>query len=122
MKKISTRIPIDKIIHYGILRQGIENKMYSKAGIPAVNSLEPVTIREVVKRISEMPLLSDPGEDYLYGMNTDVVGALIEELSGQRLDLFLNERIFIPIYNLTGAGTIMNSFKIWFIRPLNKLE
>lgn len=84
-------------IHYGILGQGMGNMMYSKAGIPAVNSLDSITAREVARRISELPLLFDPGEKYLYGMNTDVVGALIEELSGQRLDTFITQRILEPL-------------------------
>jgi CubicO group peptidase (beta-lactamase class C family) len=84
-------------IHYGILRSGMENMMFAKAGIPAVNSLDPISVREVARRISEMPLLSDPGEEYLYGMNTDVIGALIEVLTGQSLDVFLHQRIFEPL-------------------------
>jgi CubicO group peptidase (beta-lactamase class C family) len=84
-------------IHYGILGGGSGNMMYTKAGIPAVNSMDSLTVEQVVKRIAEMPLFFDPGNRYYYGMNTDVVGYLIEVLSGKRFDLFLEERIFNPL-------------------------
>lgn len=84
-------------IHYGILGGGVGAKMYAKERIPAVNSLEPETVEQVVKKIAKMPLLFDPGEKYQYGMNTDVAGYLIEVLSGQKLDKFLEQRIFKPL-------------------------
>lgn len=84
-------------IHYGILGSGQGNMMYAKEGIPAVNSMEPITVGEVVKKIASMPLMFDPGERYLYGMNTDVAGYLIEVLSGRPLDIFLKERVFDPL-------------------------
>jgi len=71
--------------------------IYAKAGIPAVNTLEAITIEEVVKKIAFLPLMSDPGENFLYGMNTDVCGYLIEVLSGKKLDEFFRERIFEPL-------------------------
>jgi CubicO group peptidase (beta-lactamase class C family) len=84
-------------IHYGILGGGNGGKMYAKQNIPAVNSLEPETIEQVVKKIAKMPLMFDPGEKYMYGMNTDVVGYLIEILSGQKLDAFIAQRILKPL-------------------------
>ncbi len=84
-------------IHYGILGEGPGNMMFAKEGIPAVNSMDPVTIGEIALRIARMPLLSEPGERYLYGMNTDIAGYLIEILSGKPLDVFLRERILKPL-------------------------
>ena len=43
------------------------------------------------------PLLHDPGVKWAYGESTRVLGILIEEISGQTLDLFLHERIFVPL-------------------------
>ncbi len=84
-------------IHYGIYRTGAGNMIYAKAGIPAVNSMDPITNEEVVRRISSLPLMFDPGERFLYGMNTDVAGYLVEVLSGKPLDIFFRERIFEPL-------------------------
>ena len=84
-------------IHYGIFGGAPGNMMFAKEDIPAVNSMDPISIEDVVKKIASMPLMFDPGEKYLYGMNTDVAGYLIEVISGQSLDIFMKERIFDPL-------------------------
>ncbi len=56
---------------------------------------EPV--RETVRRMASLPMDRQPGEAFVYGYNTDILGAVIEEVSGQPLDVFLRERIFIPL-------------------------
>ncbi len=84
-------------IHYGVLGGGMGSMMYAKEGIPAVNSLENITIGQVVKKIAKMPLLHDPGEKFTYGMNTDVIGYLIEILSGKSFDVFMKETVLDPL-------------------------
>jgi CubicO group peptidase (beta-lactamase class C family) len=54
-------------------------------------------IRHTVRRLAGLPFDAQPGTEYVYGYNTDILGALIEEVSGQRLDRFLAERIFEPL-------------------------
>ena len=44
-----------------------------------------------------LPLLHDPGTRWTYGESTRVLGTLVEEVSGQPLDEFVRERIFIPL-------------------------
>lgn len=65
--------------------------------IPYFCSVENMTIEEGVNRIAARPLISEPGEQFVYGLNTDVVGRLIEVLSGMPLDKFLKERVLDPI-------------------------
>jgi CubicO group peptidase (beta-lactamase class C family) len=55
------------------------------------------TIGESVKRLARLPLLFNPGERWNYGLNVDVLGYLIEVISGKPLDQFLKERIFEPL-------------------------
>jgi CubicO group peptidase (beta-lactamase class C family) len=55
------------------------------------------TIGESVKRLARLPLLFHPGERWNYGLNIDVLGYLIEVVSGQPLDQFLQQRIFEPL-------------------------
>ena len=55
------------------------------------------TIGESVKRLARLPLLFHPGERWNYGLNIDVLGYLIEVVSGQVLDQFLKQRIFEPL-------------------------
>ena len=56
---------------------------------------EPV--RETVRRMAALPMDAQPGSAYVYGYNTDILGALIEAVSGQSLAEFLAERIFEPL-------------------------
>jgi CubicO group peptidase (beta-lactamase class C family) len=59
------------------------------------HQVEPV--RETVRRIAALPFDAQPGERWVYGYNTDVLGALIEEVSGVPLDRFLFENVFEPL-------------------------
>jgi CubicO group peptidase (beta-lactamase class C family) len=70
---------------------------YQQANI--ASGLLPVdlTIGENVKRLARLPLLFNPGERWNYGLNVDVLGYLIEVVSGKPLDQFLKERIFEPL-------------------------
>ena len=54
-------------------------------------------IQETVKRMAELPLPSQPGEAWVYGYSTDILGAVIEIASGMPLDRFLRTRIFEPL-------------------------
>ena len=54
-------------------------------------------IRASIERIAALPAAAHPGERWIYGYNTDILGAVIEVASGQPLDRFLRERIFEPL-------------------------
>ncbi len=56
---------------------------------------EPV--RATVDRMGALPFQAHPGERYVYGYATDILGALVEEVSGLTLDDFLRTRIFEPL-------------------------
>ncbi|MFN3231070.1 MAG: serine hydrolase domain-containing protein [Alphaproteobacteria bacterium] len=49
------------------------------------------------KKAAALPLASQPGATYDYGISTDVLGRVIEVASGQTFDVFLKERIFDPL-------------------------
>ncbi len=55
------------------------------------------TVGEMVKRLAKVPLNFEPGDAWEYGVATDVVGRLVEVMSGQSFDAFLRERIFGPL-------------------------
>ena len=55
------------------------------------------TVGDVMARLAELPLDGHPGEAWIYGFNTDILGAMIEKLSGQTLGEFLGERLFGPL-------------------------
>jgi CubicO group peptidase (beta-lactamase class C family) len=55
------------------------------------------TIRESVRRIASLPAHAQPGERWIYGYNTDILGAVVEVVAGKSLDAVLRERIFEPL-------------------------
>ena len=56
-----------------------------------------ITTREVARRLSEIPVSFEPGTDYNYGLSADILGAVIEVVSGMKYSDFLKERIFKPL-------------------------
>jgi CubicO group peptidase (beta-lactamase class C family) len=54
------------------------------------------TISELPAEIARLPLAHEPGEGWTYGLSHDVLGYLIEVVSGQTLDQFLRDRICAP--------------------------
>jgi len=56
-----------------------------------------VTVEESLSRTAKVPLNFQPGEAWEYGRATDVVGVLVEKMSGMTLDEFLSARIFEPL-------------------------
>jgi len=54
-------------------------------------------MRETVRRMASVPFNGHPGDAFVYGYATDVLGALVEVVSGQPLDVFLQARIFGPL-------------------------
>jgi CubicO group peptidase (beta-lactamase class C family) len=73
------------------------NAIYAKNRINGGIGTPYSTLRETIPRLARLPLFHHPGEKYLYGLNTDVLGYLIEVVSGKNLDRFLAERIFGPL-------------------------
>ena len=55
------------------------------------------TIGETVKRLATLPLMNLPGEKFQYGMSADVMGHLIEVISGLTLEDFFRQKIFEPL-------------------------
>lgn len=53
--------------------------------------------REVARLIARQPLAFEPGSDWRYGLSADVMGAIIEVVSGKPLSVFMQERIFAPL-------------------------
>jgi CubicO group peptidase (beta-lactamase class C family) len=71
--------------------------LYVKAGIYDGISDTPGTQADNVKKLAGLPLLFDPGTRFEYGLNTDVLGRVIEVATGKTLDAFFRERVFEPL-------------------------
>ena len=82
-------------IGYG---QGIASDLWAEAEIQGwyfANRDEPII--ETVKRMANLPNDAHPGEQFVYGYNTDILGAVIEIVSGESLASFLQTRILNPL-------------------------
>ncbi len=71
--------------------------LYYKAGIPDFFSTKPITIGQTMPKLAALPLLHEPGEKVTYGLNTDMLGYLIERVSGMQFGTFLQKRVFEPL-------------------------
>jgi CubicO group peptidase (beta-lactamase class C family) len=67
--------------------------LYDKAGV----FHRERTLAEVVSELARLPLAHQPGEVWDYGHSVDVLGRVIEVVSGQPLDQFLEARLFKPL-------------------------
>lgn len=54
-------------------------------------------VRQTIDRMASLPFPAQPGEQFVYGYNTDILGAVIEVASGQTLDAFVQDRILGPL-------------------------
>lgn len=82
-------------ISYGT---GPGEKAWRDAGIFGwyfADKSEPVSA--VVARMAKLPMAAQPGEQFVYGYNTDILGVVVEKLSGQSLDQFLRLRLTEPL-------------------------
>lgn len=67
------------------------DSMYNKA------SLFEGTLEEMIKKLVKLPLLYQPGTKFNYSVSTDVLGYLVEVISGKPFNEFLEEKIFRPL-------------------------
>jgi len=79
-------------IGYG---SGIAADRWKAAGIQGwyfADRDEPIAA--IVERMATLPMDAQPGEKFVYGYNTDILGVVIERASGKPLDEFMNEKLF----------------------------
>ena len=77
---------------YGLFSRTPVDEMYVENNI-----LLEANIAELVSDLSELPLLYTPGTRWHYGVSTDVLGRLVEVVSGKSFGEFLEERLFAPL-------------------------
>ena len=88
-------------ISYGmglLASRGAAADAWQEAGITGwyfADRDEPVG--DTMARLAALPMDAHPGERWVYGYNTDVLGAMIEKISGRTLGEFLKERLFDPL-------------------------
>jgi CubicO group peptidase (beta-lactamase class C family) len=62
-----------------------------------VKIFEAPSLKAFIAKVASVPLLAQPGEKYNYGINTDVLGYVVEVASGMPFDKFVQSRILTPL-------------------------
>jgi CubicO group peptidase (beta-lactamase class C family) len=81
---------------YGFLRVHVTDELYRLRGFD-LGAPADYDLAACVRAWAELPLMFQPGAEWNYSVATDVLGRLIEVISGQPLDVFFAERIFGPL-------------------------
>lgn len=78
---------------YGFFGNTPVDKMYRAGSVFDWDS----SLQDMIDKLSEIPLLHQPSTKWHYSVSTDVLGYLVQKISGQSLDKFFKERIFKPL-------------------------
>lgn len=84
-------------IGYAQIGTSTANAVYYKNKINGGIGTPFSTLKDVITRLAKLPLQTQPGQEYYYGLNTDVLGYLVEVISGMPLDKYLQQKIFEPL-------------------------
>jgi CubicO group peptidase (beta-lactamase class C family) len=71
--------------------------IYAKNKIPSGIGTPGGTLADAMNRLAKLPLVHQPGEKWTYGLSVDLLGYLVEVVSGQPLDTFFQTRLFAPL-------------------------
>lgn len=83
---------------YGAFGNSAVDQLYRRQRV-----LDSVGLPAMMKTLAQIPLQYQPGTTFNYSVSTDVLGRVVEVVSGQTLDAFFSERIFKPLrMNHTG--------------------
>lgn len=91
---------VDLLRHTSGLTYGFQNRSNVDAAYrdKKIGEIEKSgTMQSMIDDLASIPLEFSPGEAWNYSVSTDVVGYLVEKISGQPFDQFLQQRIFDPL-------------------------
>ncbi len=83
-------------ISYGWEEEGLDKYYNDQFKIKQEEGPKP-TLESFVNDIASFPLKFEPGSDYLYSYSIDVIGRLIEVISGKKYSKFVKERLLDPL-------------------------
>ena len=73
------------------------NAIYAKSKLTAGIGVQDDNLLAAMNRLGKLPLMHQPGEKFTYGLNSDLLGCLVEIISGMTLNDFFRTRIFEPL-------------------------
>jgi CubicO group peptidase (beta-lactamase class C family) len=89
------------LTHTSGIGYGFQNEMYNalilKNNISEGFEDDSRSSYENIRRIAKLPLLFEPGEQYVYGLSYDVLGVVIEQVTGKRYDRYVEQEILDPL-------------------------
>jgi CubicO group peptidase (beta-lactamase class C family) len=77
---------------YGLQDEHPVDKLFREKEV-----LSSTGLKQMIDRIAEIPLVTQPGTEWRYSVSVDIQGAIVERLSGKPLGQFLEERLFKPL-------------------------
>jgi CubicO group peptidase (beta-lactamase class C family) len=95
---------------YGFMEATPVDAMYREAGVDFQTAKG--SLGDVVALAASMPLIAQPGSEWNYSISTDVLGYLVEVISGRPFGEFLHERVIAPL------GMVDTSFHV----PAEKID
>lgn len=84
-------------IDYATIGSAAATAIYAKHNITAGLDVSDSKLSDAMTRLGGLPLVHQPGEKWTYGLNTDLLGYLVEIWSGMSLNEFFTTRIFNPL-------------------------
>jgi len=84
-------------IGYAAIGTPEANSIYAKNKITAGLDVKDDKLADAMSRLGALPLMFQPGEKWMYGLNVDLLGDLVEIWSGMTLEEFFAKRIFQPL-------------------------
>jgi CubicO group peptidase (beta-lactamase class C family) len=91
--------------------------LYNKNNIPDGIFITDAVLKDAVLALAKLPLLHEPGERFTYGLNTDVLGYLVEVISGKTFDNFMKERLYGPL-GMADASFFLSDDKVNRLVPV----
>lgn len=84
-------------IDYPAIGNDTMRAIYAKNNIPSGLGYFNEHLLSKMNALAALPLLHNPGERFSYGLNTDLLGCLVEVISGETLEAYCNKHIFEPM-------------------------
>lgn len=116
VRKENQVVPAQKVLlvrHLLSMQSGLDYDLQRSGIMRVLNEKgQQATTQELVNAFSETPLIFEPGEHFEYSLSHDVVGALIEVVSGMSLGEYFSQNIFKPL----------EMKDTYFAKPINKNE
>lgn len=84
-------------ITYGVFNPGKIQAIYEKMGANNFGLSADVTTEQMANQLAKVPLVFQPGEKYMYGLNMEILGRIVEVASGKKLNQYFKENIMMPL-------------------------